>query len=102
MLNKIAAAHSDKETTIIIKGRFIFDLHPQFRAAYLVGSDQDNRRYTIDMGGVEYIDSSAIGMLLMMREETAATNENITIVKASPTVLKALKMVGFDQLFTIL
>ena len=52
--------------TISIRERFDFGLHKEFRSTY---KDRDSSAsYVINMLEVNYIDSSALGMLLLLRE----------------------------------
>ena len=56
----------DGATVIInISGRFDFSSHQDFRKAY-ESLSQPNIGYVIDMSNAEYLDSSALGMLLLM------------------------------------
>ena len=59
---------SDGKAQVKLVGRFDFNAHREFRAAYepLVG-DASIKAVTVDFSGVDYLDSSALGMLLMLR-----------------------------------
>jgi anti-anti-sigma factor len=50
---------------------------------------------------VAYLDSSALGMLLMVRERAQAANKEISLSQANPTVMKILDIANFSKLFTI-
>lgn len=56
-----------RELTIVINGRFDFNAHQAFREAYL-RSDVQPQRYVLDLQGANYLDSSALGMLLIVAE----------------------------------
>ena len=50
--------------TIAISGRFDFGIHREFRNAYEKAEVKSaNPKYVVDLGGTEYMDSSALGML---------------------------------------
>ena len=52
---------------IVLSGRFDFNTHPQFRSAVeSLVTDVGVAAVTIDFSAVEYHDSSALGMLLML------------------------------------
>ncbi|MEO5335082.1 MAG: STAS domain-containing protein [Magnetococcus sp. YQC-5] len=99
----LSVARTGQETTINIKGRFCYDMHTLFREAYLeeTKDKRTNRRFVVDLAGTEYIDSSALGMLLLLREETDTNDANVEIVNARPEVLKILTTANFDRLFKI-
>ncbi|MEO5363982.1 MAG: STAS domain-containing protein [Magnetococcus sp. DMHC-8] len=102
MSGTVSVLRSDTEIIISITGQFVFDLHRPFRAAYLHGEHTQKIRFIIDMSHVEYLDSAAIGMLLMMREETGAEDRAIIINNNARgqvgRVLSATKMERFFQI----
>lgn len=86
--------------TLSIKGRFDFNLHREFREAYKAGEGKD-LKYVIDLAGTEYMDSSALGMLLLLREFAGGENSDITITHCNPEIRKILTISNFDRLFKI-
>ena len=56
-----------QELTIAIQGRFDFGAHQAFRDAY-ERVDGTPKRYQVDLQGTTYLDSSALGMLLLLRD----------------------------------
>jgi len=65
---------------IVLEGRFDFGSHRDFKTSYETPlGASDVRELEIDMGGVEYLDSSALGMLLILRERAGATNKRVAI-----------------------
>lgn len=89
-----------KEARIRIRGRFDFEVHQEFRAAYR-HTDGTAMRYTIDLSQTEYMDSSALGMLLLLREHAGGESASVTITGASEGVRKVLDIANFDRLFRI-
>ena len=53
----------------------------------------------IDLGGVEFISSSGLRMLLAARKEATATDKQIAIVRARPPVYKIFKVSSLDGIF---
>ncbi len=92
---------SDKRTlTIGIRGRFDFSVVNEFRAAY--ESAPKGIDYVIDLRQAEHIDSSALGMLLNMRNHLGGDSVKIEIAHAAPGIRKILEISRFDKKFTIL
>lgn len=89
------------ELTIHIKGRFDFSSHQAFRDAY-EGSSGAGVHYTIDMAETTYLDSSALGMLLLLRDFAGGDKAQIDITNCSSDVRKILTISNFEQLFNIL
>ncbi|MBM7059555.1 STAS domain-containing protein [Pseudomonas sp. UL073] len=89
-----------QELTISIQGRFDFGAHQEFRDAYeRVGSSP--KRYVIDLDGTTYLDSSALGMLLLLRDHAGGDHAQISLVNCNPDVRKILAISNFGQLFQI-
>jgi anti-anti-sigma factor len=84
--------------TIAVAGKFDFQVYEEFRTAYssTAGSGVS---YTVDLSDTEYLDSSALGMLLLLREHAGGENAEIEIVRASPEVRNILEVANFGKLF---
>lgn len=85
---------------IVIDGRFDFSAHQAFRAAY-EGLPERPEHYCIDLEGTTYLDSSALGMLLLLRDHAGGDRADIEIVNCTDDVRKVLTISNFDQLFQI-
>jgi len=85
-----------------LSGRFDFNAHREFRSAYepLI-SDAQVRTLSVDMAAVEYLDSSALGMLLMLRDKAAAANKGLALVNVRGAVKQVLDIANFGKLFKI-
>ena len=89
-----------QQTTISIKGRFDYSLHADFRKQYRENSAK-NMSFIIDLSNTDYIDSSALGMLLLLREAAGGSQANIKIVNCKSEVRNILKISNFQNLFVI-
>lgn len=87
------------EMTIKITGRFDFSSHQEFRQIY-ENASPDVQVYTIDMAEATYLDSSALGMLLL-RDHAGGDNSDIRITRCNEDVRKILSISNFGQLFRI-
>lgn len=89
-----------KSLTIKVSGRFDISLHRTFSDSYKdnIGSVSN---VIMDMADVEYIDSSGLGMMLVLRERIGGDAATIDIVNVSPGVEKILKTTNYDKLFNI-
>lgn len=88
------------ELTIAVKGRFDFGAHQEFRRAY-EGIAAHPKKYFVDMREATYLDSSALGMLLLLRDHAGGDEADIAIVNCNDDVKKILTISNFDQLFAI-
>lgn len=90
------------KVTIAIAGRFDFGIHREFRNAYEKAEVKSGTpSYIVDLGGTEYMDSSALGMLLLLREHAGGDRSEVTIVNCRPVIKEILDIANFDKLFTI-
>ena len=84
--------------TINIIGKFDFSLQNEFRSTY---ENLNADVYIIDMIKTEYMDSSALGMLLLMREHVGANKSKITLENCSQDIKTILSVANFQSLFSI-
>ena len=84
--------------TISVQGRFDFSAHKEFRSTY---EGSDSKRFTVDLRDATYLDSSALGMLLLLRDHAGGDAAEIEIVNCNPDVRKILTISNFEQLFEI-
>ncbi|OCR24680.1 anti-anti-sigma factor [Pseudomonas syringae] len=88
-----------QQLTIFITGRFDFASHQDFRNAY---ENRTNvRNYVVDLKGTNYLDSSALGMLLLLRDHAGGEHSRIQLVNCSSDVIKILTISNFSKLFKI-
>ena len=91
---------SDNELIINVAGRFDFSAHQDFRSAY-EDIEQPPTSYAVDMSDTTYLDSSALGMLLLLRDHAGGDNASIRIINCNDDVRKILVISNFGRLFTI-
>jgi len=89
-----------KELTLKISGNFDINVYQKFGESY---KDHLNPETTIiiDLTETEYMDSSALGMLLMLRERAGGESSSIEIVNCTPGIKKILATANFQRLFKI-
>ena len=89
-----------KTLTILMDEKFDFGKVQDFRVAY--GTDTENvTEIVIDLANTEYMDSSALGMLLNMQKTMMNQVQKFSIVNCRPQVAKILKISRFDKKFEI-
>ena len=89
-----------QELTILIQGRFDFGAHQEFRNAY-ERVNSTPQRYVVDLKDTTYRDSSALGMLLLLRDHAGGDSAQIRLLNCNPDVRKILAISNFEQLFKI-
>lgn len=86
---------SGDEVKICISGRFDFNAHREFRDA--VKAVADRPKCVVDMEEATYLDSSALGMLLLLKDQSS----DVRIIKCSQEVRKVLEIANFHRLFDV-
>lgn len=90
------------KATIKLNGRFDFNTHRDFRTAYeSLITDADVKAVTVDFAGVDYLDSSALGMLLMLRDKMSGVNKDVSLTGVQGNVKQVLDIANFGKLFRI-
>lgn len=92
----------ENKGTLTIKGRFDFSIHRDFRNGYeqILGAS-GMRELDVDLKSVDYVDSSALGMLLLLREKASAKNIQMKLLNTQSSVRQVLEVANFGRLFTI-
>lgn len=86
--------------TIHIKGKFDFNLVQSFRQAY-AQIDKSITKVIIDLRETDYMDSSALGMLLNMQKSIDTQVNKFEISNCQPQFKKILQISRFDKKFDI-
>ncbi len=84
---------------IQIVGRFDFSLQKAFRATYR--DCPPGMVYRVDLSGVDYLDSAALGMLLLLRQHAGEVKQDVVLVQPTPSVAKILRIANFHQIFDV-
>jgi anti-anti-sigma factor len=95
-----AIKENDLRTVIKIHGRFDFSCHSAFRAAYT--SAPTGVEYVIDFEEASYMDSAALGMLLLLREHVQQQGGHISLTNCRGQTYDILQIANFHRLFKIL
>jgi len=99
---EIRSSYQNQGQTLIIDvgTKFDFSKVEDFRKAY-DKIDDDVSHIAVDLSQTEYMDSSALGMLLNMQKSLANKELSYSIENARPQVAKILKISRFDKKFDI-
>ncbi|MFV2059081.1 MAG: STAS domain-containing protein [Gammaproteobacteria bacterium] len=93
-----SSKNNNGAVTINIGEQFTFESHHEFRDAY---RDQPrNTNYVINLSKTTYMDSSALGMLLLLREFNGENN-TIQITSCNEEISKIFEIARFDKMFLI-
>ena len=86
------------EVVVVVAGRFDFSTHQEFVKAYKE-NPKGSKRFVVDLKAAEYMDSSAMGMLLQLREYSR--QQDVTLINGNEGIREILRIANFDKLFAI-
>ncbi len=89
-------------TIVHLSGRFDFTTRNQFigQLDSEIGKLAEPEIW-VDLGQVDYIDSSALGMLLMLRDKAKKLDKIVALQSAHGQVREVLGTAQFDRLFPV-
>ena len=88
-------------TTVDIRGRLCFSDHALFREVIAAFDRPAGERLIFDLGALEFIDSSGLGMLIIARDEAKKRQLAFEIENVRAEVKRLMDMARFDRHFTI-
>jgi HptB-dependent secretion and biofilm anti anti-sigma factor len=99
---QVTVAKNGNRAVLKLAGRFDFNAHHEFRTAVdPLWADPDLTAVTIDFSEVEYLDSSALGMLLMLRDKMGSAKKEVILSAVHGNVKQVLDIANFGKLFRI-
>lgn len=91
----------DGSTVIVLQGRFDFNSHREFREAVERALKEAAPEIKVDLSGVDYLDSSALGMLLMLRDKAKGAGKSVVLASARGAVKQVIDIANFGKLFVL-
>lgn len=101
-MSNVRLEETDAGYVVAVDGRFDFNLHGEFRDAYESALQKNrNSNFIIDFSRTEYMDSSALGMLLILRDRLGCDPARQVLRNCNHNIREILQVSNFDKLFTI-
>jgi anti-anti-sigma factor len=91
----------DGSTVIVLQGRFDFNSHREFRDAVDRAVKEAAAEIKVDLATVDYLDSSALGMLLVLRDKAREAGKTVVLANARGAVKQVIDIANFGKLFTL-
>lgn len=91
---------ANNDVTIVLDSCFDVSSYEYFKS---ICSENvtDKNHFKVDFSNTEFMDSSALGMLLLLREQTHGDKSRVTFVNVGEAARKILEIAQFQQLFRI-
>jgi anti-anti-sigma factor len=88
--------------TMNMSGRFDSSVNRKFKEAYEQILPQESiTQLEVNLADVTYMDSSALGMLLMLHKRSKKEGKEVVLSRANSTISQILDIANFGKLFTI-
>ncbi|MBN4054168.1 STAS domain-containing protein [Nitrospira defluvii] len=102
MVLDINVRNDETTSRWILKGRFDYHANNIFRKTYKKNLEgKDKLEIEVDLGGVDYIDSSALGMLLLLKDKAENNKRSVCLVNCNEMVRQILDIANFEKMFKI-
>jgi anti-anti-sigma factor len=85
----------------ILSGRFTFSDNVAFREILNNLAQPNVRTLTIDVGGLDFMDSAGLGMLLVAKDEAGKKSKSLVLRNPQGHIKKLFEASKFYSLFTI-
>ncbi|MDP1527266.1 MAG: STAS domain-containing protein [Rhodocyclaceae bacterium] len=95
-------SNRDGNTVVVLNGRFDFNAHREFRETVDQAVKETAAKIHVDLGGVDYLDSSALGMLLMLRDKAKGAGKEVLLANARGAVKQVIEIANFGKLFPLI
>jgi anti-anti-sigma factor len=100
---QVSANIQQGKAVLTLNGRFDFNSHRDFRDGYDEAlQNSDVKHLEVNLNGVEYLDSAALGMLLLLKERAAAAHISLELHHCHGMVKQVLDVANFGKIFTII
>src|SRR5438046_1079706 len=88
-------------TVLSLHGEIDVYTAPQFRQALVDLVDSGATRIVVDMGAVEFLDSTGLGVLVEGLKRVEAHQGELSVVATQEKILKIFDITGLNKVFTI-
>jgi len=90
---------SETRTLIKVSGRFDLSCHTGLRAAY--ANAPDGTEFIVDLAETSYVDSAALGMLLLLREHAQQHRGRVSLARCRGKTYELLQVANFQRWFKL-
>lgn len=100
-MNYTATPDSAGRMEVALKGRFTFSDYSMFRNMLATMEESGKKAHILSLEGVEFIDSAALGMLLIAHDEAKRLGWTVALRRPQGQVKRTLEIASMHSLFPI-
>jgi anti-sigma B factor antagonist len=86
---------------VILEGEIDIYSAPEFKEVLVNGIEGGAKRVIVDLSGVTFIDSTALGVLVSGAKRVRPRNGNLDIVCTDENIIRIFEITGLDRIFGI-
>lgn len=94
-------AQHEQHLSVSMSGNFTFEDNPKFREVITKVQSGAAKQVTLDVSGLNQLDSAALGMMMMLHKAGKDRSAGITIKSPKGQIKKMFELSRFYDLFTI-
>lgn len=99
-MKNIVTKHQNDLVILVLPCSFDVSQYEEFKAICEANKTDDNR-FELDFSQTQYMDSSALGMLLLLRQQVKGDKKRVLLKHVNGTALKILELSQFNHLFNL-
>lgn len=85
-----------------MSGRFDFEVHRDFKNAYTALLNKaDLHEIELEMSKIDYLDSAALGMLMLLHERAREAQKPVVLLNPSSAAAQVMEVANFSKIFAI-
>jgi anti-sigma B factor antagonist len=97
----LETSEENGHAVVRVAGDVDIDTAGRLREAVVDLLDRDNRALVVDVSGVDFIDSTGLGVLVAALKETQSRQGTLELICTQPRMLSLLRLTGLDEAFVV-
>lgn len=95
------AATDGKPQVIVLEGTVDVDTAPQLKQQMITLLESDQSEIILDVSKVEYLDSTALGVIIGGCKRCREKNGDLAVVCPDPRIRRVFEITGLDKIFPV-
>ena len=97
---RIDSQIQDDTATLALAGQFDYNAYAEFKSCEeAIFETQGVRQIVVDLNKLDYLDSSALGILLLLRERAQEHNVEVVLRAAQGVAREIIDIAHFERMF---
>lgn len=98
----VAIERAGDRVNLHLSGHFDIHSNTDFRNAFRPWLTEEGvASLAVDLSDIPYMDSSGLGMLLLLRDRARAAGKSVVLTHCGPNLQRLLEIAHFDSIFRI-